>query len=546
MKPTIYSKSKTLPKIFLSSLFKFQINTKIVGKQLKSFTTTTKNQANTSNKTHSSYNTHNTQINNSNNKTHSTTDIHNKSIIQDSHTDNPNLKTIPPQYKVLNEYQKLVNQKTLEINESQVELIKNFDYLNDLLEANKPVYEELNNQMRNFWSEEEVKKRKGDIEKEKVKKKSIFSSIYSFIQTNDSSNISISSNSYNNNNINTDIPIRSLNDFKQYEEMLNTFSDSLSPIKGMYVYGSPGSGKTFLMDMFYDKVSVKKRRCHFNEFMLDVHQQLHKIKENITYKQFDIDPLYILATEMAKDVNLLCFDEFQVTDIADAVILKRFFEVLYKNFVIVVATSNRHPDKLYLQGLQRHLFLPFISELKRRCNVIHVSAKDFRVRHDIVSNRYMYSINGKIANLEGKLTANKKSDAEYKQMSEIEKEEFNKLLIGATDINMIVNESKKGVNYIINNDLHKEFNKIFHTLTAGIKPKIKVIEVMQGRTITCRKWVHGVGYFHFSELCEEAVGAADYIAVCQNCSTVLIEAIPIFDISKNRNALRRFINLVST
>jgi len=152
---------------------------------------------------------------------------------------------------------------------------------------------------------------------------------------------------------NQDIKVRTMKEFSVYEKKLLFKYSHLSEIKGLYIYGSPGCGKTFLMDLFFDDIQFpRKKRTHFNEFMLEVHDNLHKLRSKLTYKNTDMDPLYMLATEMSKEYNLICFDEFQVTDIADAVILKRIFEVFYKNYVIVVATSNRHPDNLYLNGLQ--------------------------------------------------------------------------------------------------------------------------------------------------------------------------------------------------
>lgn len=426
---------------------------------------------------------------------------------------------------VLKKYQELVDMKKLERNESQVELISNLDNLLCQLDMNKEKYQELSNEMVSIWTQEQETKK---IEN----KPGFFKSFFGKKIEPKKEEISLENKNKT--------KIRSLDEFKNYEKMLEKYND-LSNIKGLYIYGSPGSGKTYLMDMFYDFVTVKKRRCHFNEFMLGVHQELHLLRENITYKQSDMDPLYILATEMAKSVNLLCFDELQVTDIADAVILKRLFEVLYINYVIVVCTSNRLPDRLYLQGLQRHLFIPFINEIKIKCKIISVNSKDFRVRHDIVGNRFLFpSKDGNI----GVISKDSNFTKKYENMTDNLKYNLNKHKIGATDLNDIVNQQSKGKYYIVNDAIHAEFKRIFKILTDGHTHKVKEIEVMQNRVIYCNKWIHGVGYFHFHELCEEPKGAADYIAVAQNCSTVLLEGIPKFDLSININAMRRFITLV--
>ncbi|HET7192536.1 MAG TPA: cell division protein ZapE [Pseudolabrys sp.] len=263
-----------------------------------------------------------------------------------------------------------------------------------------------------------------------------------------------------------------------------------APLRGLYVYGEVGRGKTMLMDLFFATSAViRKRRVHFHEFMADIHERVHvyrqEIKNGAANEQ---DPIQRAAAAIAEESWLLCFDEFHVTDIADAMILGRLFTRLFELGVVIVATSNLAPGDLYMDGLNRALFLPFIALLERQCEVVRLEARiDFRLEK-----------------LTGVPTWYVPDDAK----AEAALDAAWQSLAGGQ---------------------------------AGVPHEL----VVKGHIVRVPKAAMGLARFSFEELCAQPLAASDYLKIAHEFHTVIVDHIPVMDYPR-RNEAKRFIILIDT
>ena len=258
--------------------------------------------------------------------------------------------------------------------------------------------------------------------------------------------------------------------------------------RGLYIWGGVGRGKSMLMDMFFDSAQLsKKRRVHFHAFMAEVHAAIFKYRQAL--KRGEVkgeDPIGPVAEGIAKDATLLCFDEFTVTDIADAMILGRLFKVLLERGVVVVATSNVAPPDLYRDGLNRDLFLPSIELIEARMDVVKLESR-----------------------------------ADYR----MEK------LAGAETFHVPAGH-----------DARAALTAAFKFLTGRETGPVASLKVL-GRSIEVPQSRGNVARFSFHDLCEKPLGAQDYLAIAKRYHSVIVDDIPVLKASQ-RNEAKRFIILI--
>jgi len=259
-------------------------------------------------------------------------------------------------------------------------------------------------------------------------------------------------------------------------------------LKGLYIWGDVGRGKTLLMDMFFEAVSEpRKQRVHFHEFMDEVHSRISAFRKSGDADKSG-DPIPYVVAPIVENVKLLCFDEFHVNDITDAMLLKRLFENLFAAGVVVVATSNVVPDQLYKNGLNRQLFLPFIDLLLLHADVLELA-----------------------------------SETDYRR----QKLETQPVYFFGPE-----NETRTGI------------DQAWQTLTSGVEASPQPIDLM-GRSFVVERHFMGAARFGFKELCEAPLGSRDYLRLSHHFHTFVIENIPRFERARS-DAAKRFILLIDT
>ncbi|SHH47876.1 cell division protein ZapE [Marivita hallyeonensis] len=258
------------------------------------------------------------------------------------------------------------------------------------------------------------------------------------------------------------------------------FRKAPEPPKGLYLWGGVGRGKSMLMDLFVESLNAPARRVHFHAFMQEIHAAIHAARQRGVE-----DAIKPVAKSVSDSVRLLAFDEMQITDITDAMIVGRLFEQLFAAGVVVVTTSNRVPDDLYKDGLNRQIFLPFIDMLKTRM-VVQELASPTDYRQDRLSGAQVYFA---------------PNDAAAKT----------------------------------------EINRIWEELTHGQQDSLTLF--VQGREVELPRFHNGVARVKFYDLCGKMLGPADYLALADAVRVLIIEDIPRLSRS-NFNEAKRFVTLI--
>ncbi len=285
---------------------------------------------------------------------------------------------------------------------------------------------------------------------------------------------------------------------KSYRPGTRSWLWPVRPPRGLYIWGDVGRGKSMLMDAFFDKTLVApKRRVHFNAFMLDVHARIHewrgldakaRTRRPEFVREAGDDPIAPVAHAVARGASLLCFDEFQVTNVADAMILSRLFQQLFERGTVVVATSNTAPTNLYHGGLNRQLFLPFIVMLEKHLDVIEINgAQDYRLLRMKGLHSYITPLGP---------------------------------------------------------DADREMDEAWLRLTGADKGTPRRL-VFLGRMLEVPQAAGGFARFTFEALCMQPLGSADYLEIARHFATVFIDRIPVMN-PQMLNEARRFILLIDT
>ncbi len=284
-------------------------------------------------------------------------------------------------------------------------------------------------------------------------------------------------------NYNQILVIKKLQDFykKNYKSLFSNFFSKDNSKKRFYLYGDVGVGKTMILDFFFNQVNKKKQRLHFNEFMINFHDFVNERKDK---KEKNIISLFV--KNLKSKASLIYFDEFQVTNIVDAMILGKLFEEIFKENIKIILTSNIKISDLYKDGLQRDQFKPFIEIMKDRS-----------IEHELII------------------------DNDYRKSKENQKERFF---------------------FPLNQETNFIINKFYRTITRDKKNLSKSINI-KGRIFEIKNFYEGISRFDFKDLCGQNLGAEDYLEITKISNFIVIENIPQFD-DINLNQQHRFITLI--